>query len=388
MAVNRAFNDRRQFLDGNGDPYSGAKVFWYVSGSSAKQDTFTTYVGSVANSNPMVLDSAGRFQDEVWLTAGVSYKMVLAPSADTDPPASPIWTEDNIDGINDTTVTIDQWIAGPAPTYIGTTSFSLVGDQTTTFHVGRRVRVVDSGGTKYGTILTSAYTSLTAITLDADSDALATPTSSVSYGILSAIDGATPANADNIFKILGSADATKKIKFEVDGLTTATTRTVTVPDADLTIVGTATTQTLTNKTLTAPIIAAISSAADETPPVFNDAAASREIIQGCWAWVKFDGGSVGAGAPVISAAFNVASITDGGTGRYTINFTTALPNANYAVVVQNSHPNVGSTYVRTAGVESDTYAAGSINIETGLSTAAADAPEDGFYVSALFFCNP
>jgi hypothetical protein len=52
--------------------------------------------------------------------------------------------------------------------------------------------------------------------------------------------------------IKGSADTTKQVRFEVDGLTTGTTRVVTVPDADLTLVGTATTQTLTNKTLTAP----------------------------------------------------------------------------------------------------------------------------------------
>jgi hypothetical protein len=50
--------------------------------------------------------------------------------------------------------------------------------------------------------------------------------------------------------VKGSVDATKQVRFEVDGLTTATTRVLTVPDADLTLVGTATAQTLTNKTLT------------------------------------------------------------------------------------------------------------------------------------------
>ena len=54
--------------------------------------------------------------------------------------------------------------------------------------------------------------------------------------------------------VKGSSDATKQIRFEVDGLTTATTRVLTVPDADMTLVGAATTQTLTNKTLTAPNI--------------------------------------------------------------------------------------------------------------------------------------
>lgn len=59
---------------------------------------------------------------------------------------------------------------------------------------------------------------------------------------------------DNIFGIVDDGDITKIVAFQVSGLTTGTTRTLTVPDADLTLVGTATTQTLTNKTLTAPQI--------------------------------------------------------------------------------------------------------------------------------------
>ena len=50
--------------------------------------------------------------------------------------------------------------------------------------------------------------------------------------------------------IKGSADATKQVRFEVDGITTGVTRVLTVPDVDLTLVGVATAQTLTNKTLT------------------------------------------------------------------------------------------------------------------------------------------
>ncbi len=52
--------------------------------------------------------------------------------------------------------------------------------------------------------------------------------------------------------IIDDADVTKRMQFQVSGVTTATTRTLTVPDADTTIVGTDITQTLTNKTLTSP----------------------------------------------------------------------------------------------------------------------------------------
>lgn len=44
------------------------------------------------------------------------------------------------------------------------------------------------------------------------------------------------------------------------------------------------------------------------------------------AWVNFNG----TGTVAIRAAFNVSSITDNGTGDYTINFTTAMPDANYS----------------------------------------------------------
>lgn len=56
--------------------------------------------------------------------------------------------------------------------------------------------------------------------------------------------------------VKGSSDATKQVRFEVDGLTTATTRVLTVPDADMTLVGADTAQTLTNKTLTSPTLTA------------------------------------------------------------------------------------------------------------------------------------
>lgn len=69
---------------------------------------------------------------------------------------------------------------------------------------------------------------------------------------------------DANFRIAGSADNTKLVAFEVDGLTTATTRTITIPDANTTLVGTDTTQTLTNKTLTAPQINMGSDATGDT----------------------------------------------------------------------------------------------------------------------------
>jgi hypothetical protein len=52
------------------------------------------------------------------------------------------------------------------------------------------------------------------------------------------------------------------------------------------------------------------------------------------AWVNFNG----TGTVAIRASGNVSSVSDDGTGTYTINFTTALPDANYNVV-SNGPPN-------------------------------------------------
>lgn len=64
-----------------------------------------------------------------------------------------------------------------------------------------------------------------------------------------------------------------------------------------------------------------------TPPQFKDGNGTQ-IGTLCRAWVNFNG----TGTVAIRASFNVSSITDNGTGDYTVNFTTALPDANYAAV--------------------------------------------------------
>jgi hypothetical protein len=57
--------------------------------------------------------------------------------------------------------------------------------------------------------------------------------------------------ADDLFRVTGDEDPGKQLAFQVDGLTANTTRTLSVPDADTTIVGSDVAQTLTNKTLAA-----------------------------------------------------------------------------------------------------------------------------------------
>ena len=62
---------------------------------------------------------------------------------------------------------------------------------------------------------------------------------------------------------------------------------------------------------------------------FNSGYGSVATAYGCRAWVNFNG----TGTVAIRASGNVSSITDGGVGVYTPNFTTAMPDINYARVV-------------------------------------------------------
>ena len=102
---------------------------------------------------------------------------------------------------------------------------------------------------------------------------------------------------------------------------TNTNQTLTLPDVTDTVAGIAATQTLTNKTLTSPTL---------TTPNIDSAqfatVSGTAPIYPCRAWVNFNG----TGTVAIRASGNVSSITDNGTGNYTVNFTTAMPDANYA----------------------------------------------------------
>lgn len=72
------------------------------------------------------------------------------------------------------------------------------------------------------------------------------------------------------------------------------------------------------------VVANLKSSTTSPPQILNSA--NTEIGEFCRAWVNF----VGTGTVTIRGSFNVTSITDNGTGDYTVNFTNALPDANFA----------------------------------------------------------
>lgn len=93
----------QQFLDNNGNPLAGGKLYSYTAGTTTPQATYTTASGNTAHTNPIILDSAGRVATgEIWLTSGLNYKFALATSVDVA-----IATWDNITGINGTGIAVN-----------------------------------------------------------------------------------------------------------------------------------------------------------------------------------------------------------------------------------------------------------------------------------------
>ena len=83
-----------QFFDNNGVPLSGGKIFSYLAGTTTPQATYTSSNGTVAHTNPIILDSAGRVPGgEIWNDYSALYKFILKTSTNVT-----IATFDNVGG--------------------------------------------------------------------------------------------------------------------------------------------------------------------------------------------------------------------------------------------------------------------------------------------------
>jgi len=105
---------------------------------------------------------------------------------------------------------------------------------------------------------------------------------------------------------------------------------------------------------------------------------SNGVTTNALAWVNFNG----TGTVAIRSAYNVSSITDNGTGDYTVNFTTALADANYAATALLNGGSAGvvvAPYTTTAPTTS-AYRIGTRRTDTF-------NPADPEYVNIAFFGN-
>ena len=89
------------------------------------------------------------------------------------------------------------------------------------------------------------------------------------------------------------------------------------------------------------------------------------------AWVNFNG----TGTVTIRGSGNVSSITDGGTGSYTVNFTTAMPDLNFSVVAMAYINQAGSTYANASGRVNTASSALLAVVQAGTSTTLNDSAD-------------
>lgn len=119
-----------QFFANDGTVLSGGKLYTYAAGTSTPLTSYTTNAGTIARSNPIVLDSSGRVpgSGEIWITSA-SYKFVLNDSTD-----ALIATYDNVSGIGAASYQVQNF-TGNAVTTVFTLSAASFGENYTFVYI-------------------------------------------------------------------------------------------------------------------------------------------------------------------------------------------------------------------------------------------------------------
>jgi len=117
---------------------------------------------------------------------------------------------------------------------------------------------------------------------------------------------------------------------------------------------------------------------------FNNGYGSAATAYGCRAWVNFNGQSSAA----IRGSGNISSITINGTGDWTLNFATAMPDANYAAVFGSDA--IGNNDARGALVEKSNdgtnyHLAGSLRIIYGYTFTSGTTADGSFMSNVAIF---
>lgn len=111
-----------QFFDNSGNVLSGGKLYTYAAGTTTPQSTWTTPAGTIANSNPIVLNAAGRPPQEIWLSVAYSYKFIIKDSNDVL-----IATYDNIPSLPQPAIVNDASSISYEPNILVTAGSFVVG---------------------------------------------------------------------------------------------------------------------------------------------------------------------------------------------------------------------------------------------------------------------
>ena len=172
------FGAGAQLFNNTGSILASGKIYTYLAGTTTLASTWTDSTQVTANANPIILDTSGRVPNEIWTALGIDYKFVLKDSA-----SNTLGTWDNIPGIpSGSGSAASPWTLGNTATYISSVSFSVVGDQTAVYQIGRRVQYYVAAGVYYGTITNAVYGSVTTVTITPDSVGLDSSVTAINYG--------------------------------------------------------------------------------------------------------------------------------------------------------------------------------------------------------------
>lgn len=177
------------FTDDEGKPLAGGKIFQYEAGSSSVlKTTFTGPDGVIANSNPIVLNSAGQLPGgiSIWLSNGEAYNLVLTLPDGT----TVLKSFDNVTGVIQPSGGGEQvenpiWVETAGATFLSATQFLVPGNVTSQYAPGNRARLTISTGFTYGTVTASAFSSPnTTVTILNDGAVLNSSLEKAEYSLL------------------------------------------------------------------------------------------------------------------------------------------------------------------------------------------------------------
>jgi hypothetical protein len=256
-----AFTPYYQAIDGNGNPYAAARMYFFLTGTLTPKTTYSDAGLTTPNTHPVVADANGRF-GPIYLATDANYKVILNDSSDTPVPG----------GTFDPLQTIDPGL-------------------------------VDIHG-------------LTALTAPATDDELPIYDASASTN--------KRITLENVLKVVASL----------------TNKATPVP-ADIMLLNDSASSNAAKYALVSAVLAALNGLTEDTSAdqqadfllsYDTSATAAKKVLM-----KKLPGVAVahcsfnGTGTPATRGTpLNVASITDNGTGDWTVNYTTALATANYS----------------------------------------------------------
>lgn len=174
-----------------GKPLAGGKVYFYQAGTNIPLDTYTDETGETANTNPVILNGAGFAS----IALKGTYKVVLKDANDVE-----IYTADPV---NSADVFVSEFIGKQPATFLTSDGFSVSGNQTELFSLGRAVKVQYDANAIYGFIETVNFNGYsTAVTISSDS-ALLPGIESVAVSIISekSFAGVSPKDAADFKKL-------------------------------------------------------------------------------------------------------------------------------------------------------------------------------------------